>query len=169
MPSLKTLLLALTTLTATIAAPTTTPSNPTTALISKRATYHPSTSTEDDYCGEANPQYTHGSTNPLAADCAALYEAHPGPGYWLVPAAETRAAQDSGADRWTRLAASGSCAFEVRLSRDNDGAGEPGVVDYRFGTNDLRFYVRAHAGEGQAEGGRVEGVQVRVDWRVVSA
>ncbi|KAK3291541.1 uncharacterized protein B0H64DRAFT_409243 [Chaetomium fimeti] len=181
MPSLKTLLLAgLTTLTATtLAAPTTTP-NPTTALISKRATYHPSESAENDYCGEANPRATSGDDRPLVDDCTALRAAHEASGYWLVTAAETRAAQDSGAERWTRLDEKGTCAFEVRLSTDNDGEGEPGVVDYRFGTNDLRFYISAHAGKGNAVDGRVgvssgvwcrrvEGEQVRVDWRVVSS
>ncbi|KAK4034471.1 hypothetical protein C8A01DRAFT_18714, partial [Parachaetomium inaequale] len=136
---------------------------------------HPSPSTEDDYCGEAVPSYTFGPSAPLAADCAALYQANPGPGYWLVPAAETNA-KDATSDRWTRLAVSGTCAFEVRLSRDN----KEGVVDYRFGTNDVRFYIRAHASEGNAEEGRVavrsgvwcrrvEGTQARVDWRVVLA
>ena len=76
-----------------------------------------------------------------------------------------------------RLAASGSCAFDVRLA-GNAG----GVVDYRFGTNDLRFYIRGHASPSQAQDGRVSvssgvycrrlgvndnGGMVFVDWRVV--
>lgn len=184
MPSLKALLLAgLTTLTATtLAAPTTTPHLTTLTTISKRAEYHPSPATENDYCGEANPQLTYGDNTPLAADCKALYEANSGPGYWTVSAAETRALDNAGgADRWTRLAAQGSCAFEVRLSRENDGAGKPGLVDYRFGTNDMAFYIKAHASEGAAKGGRIaarSGVwcrreqgqaQVRLDWRIVRA
>ncbi|KAH6617536.1 hypothetical protein F5144DRAFT_499149 [Chaetomium tenue] len=182
MLSLKTLvvtgLTTLTTLTTTtFAAPTTTPNTPAT-LLSKRADYQ--SSTDDDYCGEANPQYTYGSNTPLAADCKSLYEANAGPGYWSVSAAETRSL-DSSADRWTRLAAQGSCAFEVRLSRENDGEGKAGLVEYRFGTNDVAFYIKSHAGSGAARDGRVgvsSGVwcrrekgeaQVRVDWRVVKA
>ncbi|KAL2172354.1 hypothetical protein VTG60DRAFT_6193 [Thermothelomyces hinnuleus] len=178
-------LLALATLTATgittAAAPT--GSGP----LTRRADYHPSSAPqEDDYCGEAVPRYSHGPSAPLVADCRALPDAHPGPGYWLVTAGETEsreAAAAAGADdRWTRLAASGTCAVEVRLSHQNDAArGGPGVVDYRFGTNDLRFYVRAHLTDANARDGRagissgvwcrrgdVQG-QVVIDFRFVSA
>ncbi|KAL2186895.1 hypothetical protein L209DRAFT_763927 [Thermothelomyces heterothallicus CBS 203.75] len=76
----------------------------------------------------------------------------------------------------------GTCAVEVRLSHQNDAArGGPAVVDYRFGTNDLRFYVRAHLTDANARDGRagvssgvwcrrgdVQG-QMLVDFRFVSA
>jgi hypothetical protein len=185
MPSLKSLLLAgLATLTTTtLAAPTTIPNPTILTTVSKRAEYHPSPQTENDYCGEAATVHvTHGDNTPFAKDCRALYEAHKGPGYWTVSAAETRALDDAaGADRWTRLAAQGSCAFEVRLSRENDSPGKAGLVDYRFGTNDMAFYIKAHASESVAKAGRIgvrSGVwcrrekgqaQVRLDWRIVIA
>ncbi|KAK4120102.1 hypothetical protein N657DRAFT_649449 [Parathielavia appendiculata] len=175
MPSLTKLVLALAVLTTTttLAAPaslttTTTTTTPHQPRLSKRLEYQPSSGAEDDYCGEANPQYTYGPSAPLASDCKAMYEAHPGPGYWLISASET----DN--NNWARLAASGSCAFEVRLGSDNRG----GKVDFRFGTNDVRFYTRSHAGASQARDGRVsvespvwcsrkpaDGM-VAVDWRV---
>jgi hypothetical protein len=140
-------------------------------MLAKRVEYHPAGGGEDDYCGEANPQYTYGSSAPLASDCKAMYQAHPGPGYWAISAGET----DYNSDKWARLAASGTCAFEVRLSHEQ----ENNKVDFRFGTNDLSFYVRAHAKESQAKDGRVSvmsGVwcsrkpadgKVAVDWRIV--
>jgi hypothetical protein len=172
MPSLTKLVLALGALTTALAAPASfhTSSQPTTTL-AKRFEYHPAGGGEDDYCGEANPQYSYGSSAPLAADCRAMYQAHPGPGYWAISAGET----DYNADRWARLAASGTCAFEVRLSHEQ----ENNKVDFRFGTNDLSFYVKAHAKESQAKDGRVSvmsGVwcsrkpadgKVAVDWRIV--
>jgi len=170
MPSLKTLLLTLASLTlpTALAAPSTT-SSP----LSKRATYHPSSPPErDDYCGEAVPTYTYGSSAPLATDCEAMPPLYPGPGYWTVSTAETNAAPD----RWVRLVASGTCAFEVRWN----SATAP-VQDYRFGSNDLGFYVRSHASRYQAQDGRVsvksgvwcsrngtaEGGMASLDWRVV--
>jgi hypothetical protein len=168
MPSLAKLLLALaaTATTLTLAAPTTTSHD-----ITKRATYHPSPATENDYCGEAVPTFLTDASSPLASDCAAIYKAHPGPGYWLVSPAETKANPEG----WVRLGASGSCAFEVRLDQKE-------VVEYRFGTNDLGFYIKSHATEGQGKDGKVEvrsGVWCRrhgfagprggVAWRVVHA
>ena len=167
MPSLAKLLLALaaTATTLTLAAPTTAHD------ITKRADYHPSPATENDYCGEAVPRFLTDDASPLASDCAAIYKAHPGPGYWLVSPSETKANPDG----WVRLGASGSCAFEVRLDQEE-------VVEYRFGTNDLGFYIKSHATEGQGQDGRVEvrsgvwcnrhgyeGQRVGVVWRVVHA
>ncbi len=177
MPSLKALLFTLAaalTLPATLAAPTTRPVSP----LTKRAVYHSTSGADDDYCGEANPQYSTGSTSPLVADCAAIYQNNPGPGYWAISAAETTASTN---DRWVRLAASGTCAFEVRLRPSNNG-GVP--QDYRFGTNDVRFYIQSHASASQAQNGRVSvespvycrrlgindnGGMVFVDWRVTRA
>ncbi|KAK4240093.1 hypothetical protein C8A03DRAFT_13566 [Achaetomium macrosporum] len=150
----------------------------------KRAVYttasSPGTYTKDDYCGEANPAYTSSpSTSPLATDCVALYNAHPGPGYWTISSADTAASEGEGRDGWVRLGQSGSCAFEVRWSSGN-GNGDGEVGEYKFGTNDLRFYIRAHverATEGEKVDGRV-GVSSTVwcdtgsgmgfvDWRVI--
>ncbi|KAK4096348.1 hypothetical protein N658DRAFT_501686 [Parathielavia hyrcaniae] len=176
MPSLTNLVLALAALTSTytLAAPATLTTTNTQPALSKRFSYHPSLPGErDDYCGEANPQYSYGPSTPLAADCQATYQPYPGPGYWLVSAGETNAATD----QWVRLAASGTCAFEVRLSEP--GANQP-QVDFRFGTNDLRFYTKGHASEWYAQDGRVSvrsGVwcsspadgMVTVHWRIVHA
>lgn len=172
MPSLKALLITL----ASFALPTAlaAPITPSTAApaLSKRATYHPSSPPErDDYCGEAVPTYTYGPSAPLAADCQGMPQAYPGPGYWTVSAAETNAAPDG----WIRLVASGTCAFEVRWSWT--GAAQ----DYRFGTNDLGFYVRGHANQAEAQDGRVsvksgvycsrdgtaEGGMIGLEWRVI--
>ena len=177
MPSLKALLFTVTaalTLPATLAAPTTTPASP----LTKRAVYHSAGGGDDDYCGEANPQYSTTSTSPLAADCAGIYQNNPGPGYWAIAAAETTASTD---DRWVRLAASGTCALEVRFRPSNNG-GVP--QDYRFGTNDARFYIQSHASASQSQNGRVSvwspvycrrlgyndnAGMVFVDWRVTNA
>lgn len=171
MPLLTKLLLVMAaTVTAIFAAPTTfQETNPSLPVLIKRADYHPSPSSEDDYCGEANPQYLTDQSSPLASDCAAIYKAHPGPGYWIISAAET----NSKPEPWVRLASSGSCAFEVRL-------GQQTVVEYRFGTNDVKFYISSHATETQGKDEKVEvrsgvwcnrhGVKnerVSVDWRVV--
>lgn len=149
---------------------TTALSAPTTPL-SARADYSPVT--DDDYCGEAAVlHYSYGNSAPLSSDCTKLYQSNPGPGRWAISTAETQSRKAS-ADGWTRLAASGTCAFEVRLA-------QPDVVDYQFGTNDLRFYVRGYAGEGQAQDGRVsasstvlcgrdQGGQAAVEWRVAHA
>ena len=149
MPSLKTLIMALTAA-VTLAAPTanantnTTPSSP----LAKRAVYYSAAEYDADYCGEAVPTYTYGSNTPLVADCAVIYQNNPGPGYWAISAAETNASAD---DRWVRLAASGTCAFEVRLS----SVSHPVAVDYRFGTNDVKFYIQGHATASQAQNGRL--------------
>lgn len=171
--------LAAFTTTTTLAAPTSsdTSTHQTTPqpVLNKRADYHAvSVLGDSDYCGEASPHYSFGDTAPLAADCTALYQANAGPGYWQISPAETSSAPD----RWVRLAASGTCAFEVRQSPD--GGAE--TVEYRFGTNDVRFYIRSHASEYEAKDGRVaanavvacrlEGIprgSARVDWRVVHA
>ncbi|KAL2193343.1 hypothetical protein P885DRAFT_45774 [Corynascus similis CBS 632.67] len=180
MPSLKTLFLSLVAMTTnTITTAFAAPINPPFSVLAKRAEYHPASALrDDDYCGEAVPRYTYGSSAPKVADCQALDDVHPGPGYWLVTAAETRAKEASGEDRWTRLAVSGTCVFEVRLGY-HQSDDELGVVDYRFGTNDVRFYVRAHATDAAARDGRVgvsSGVwcrrgnvqgQVTVEFRIV--
>ncbi len=177
MLSLKALLFTLSaalTLPATLAAPTTTPAS----SLTKRVVYHPASGADDDYCGESNPQYTTTSTSPLAADCAVIYQNNPGPGYWTISAAETTASTN---DRWVRLAASGTCAFEVRLRPSNNG----GVSeDYRFGTNDVRYYLQGDATASHSQNGRVSvespvycrrlgindnGGMVFVDWRVTNA
>ncbi|KAL2257196.1 hypothetical protein VTK26DRAFT_524 [Humicola hyalothermophila] len=159
------------------AAPSTSPAS----ALAKRADYHPvSSKGEADYCGEAVPGYTTNEHSPLAADCQQIARDHPGPGYWRVGAAETAAA---GRDGWVRLAQSGSCAFEVNLDLYYDGQE---VVDYKFGTNDLGFYIRSHANPNEPKlPGRVEvhssvycstsrqkdeeGQMVFVFWRVTRA
>ncbi|KAK3305187.1 uncharacterized protein B0T15DRAFT_531572 [Chaetomium strumarium] len=189
MPSLtRTLLRLLLTLSltpTTLAAPTTPSSLTTRNLLSHRAVVFTQASSsspdgtyiKDDYCGEAKPSYTtttttSSSSSPLAADCVALYNANPGPGYWTISTAAK-----GGEDGWVRLGQSGSCAFEVRWNENGEGVGE-----YKFGTNDLRFYIRAYverAPQGQVVEGRV-GVSSTVwcdtgrgmgfvDWRVVLA
>ncbi|KAK4154066.1 hypothetical protein C8A00DRAFT_14795 [Chaetomidium leptoderma] len=189
MPSPTNLLLALaaTALTIiippTLSAPTTTTTT-TPQQITKRATaasYHPAPPPENDYCIEGSPvTQTYGPSAPLAADCTTLYQANPGPGYWQMSSTQTG---------WTRLAASGTCAIEVRLSSSSTtsastSSGDQGGGEYRFGTNDVRFFIRANAGAAQAREGRVgvsSGVWCRrqqqaaggggglvgVDWRVV--
>jgi hypothetical protein len=183
MPSLTSTLVVLLTLSlspTTLAAPA--PSSPATrGLLSQRAVFtaafSPGTYIKDDYCGEANPSYASSpSASPLATDCVALYNANPGPGYWTVSSADTA----KGKDGWVRLGQSGSCAFEVRWSSSGNEKQPQG--EYKFGTNDLRFYVRTHverAAEGEKVDGRV-GVSSTVwcdtgrgmgfvDWRVVLA
>jgi hypothetical protein len=147
------------------------------AALTKRADYHPVDALGlADYCNEAVPRYTYGPNAPLVTDCQAIPVANPGLGYWAVSGAEQTA---KGAERWVRLAASGTCAFEVRMDPEaTDVAG-----DFRFGTNDLGFYIRSHAGQGDAQDGRLEvragvwchttraagGKMVEVNWRVVHA
>jgi hypothetical protein len=176
MRSFSLLLLALTGTTTTLAAPAATfhavTPNPAASLagLSKRATFY--SNNDDDYCGEGSPTYYTDASAPLAADCKALVAANAGPGYWVVSAAETTA---EGPEAWIRLAASGTCAVDVQWSDGNRFFGI-GLQDYRFGTNDLQFYVNSYALENVADG-RV-GVQpdsvycysgtqmVYVNWRV---
>ncbi|GAB1319721.1 hypothetical protein MFIFM68171_09931 [Madurella fahalii] len=133
------------------------------------------------YCSEADPDYSYGPDQPLAADCQALASRWPSGsggqtsvlGYWSVAAGEMAAAPE----RWVRLAQQGSCALDVRLSRESHPAVDRG---FRFGTNDLGYYLRRHASEGVAQDGRVgawspvicrsEGQgqpALRVQWRIV--
>ncbi|AEO64712.1 1784e81b-ecdc-4233-989d-25db7792550f [Thermothielavioides terrestris] len=179
MPSLITTLLLVLAASFTLAAPTASPASP--ALLSKRATYHTTnrpTDYRDDYCGEATPVFTTPSNAPLVSDCLAIAAAYPGSGYWIVAAGETAASADS---RWVTLAAHGSCAFQTRWAYDNDAAGRAAPEDYRFGTNDLRFYVTQYYTQhaDQAVDGRLQaaaevqcytGSEIAfVEWRVASA
>lgn len=143
MPSLtNTILLALAACTPfALAAPSFhTSTEPTT--LAKRADYYPVTALGyADYCGEADENYKTNDNSPLIADCQQIPKDHPGYGYWLITVAETNALGSNG---WVRLAQSGTCAFEVAWVFSNSN-GE--VVDYKFGTNDLGFYIRSYAHE----------------------
>lgn len=171
-----TLLLALTAR-LTLAAPTTTP-NPLT-ILTTRATYQPGAPSEDDYCGEAVPSYWYTDSAPLMSDCLAIPAAHPGPGYWTVSADDTNASSDL---RFVRIATSGTCAFEVRWAYDNDDQNPPLPVQaYRFGTNDLQFYINSYYAQGsdQSVNGRLEcagnvecwtgSVMGVIGWRLIGA
>ena len=151
MPSLSTLLLTLGAAALTLAAPSpsirsTIKTSPSTPFTLSRRTIGYTSSNNNDFCGEATPAYLFGPEQALATDCIQITKDHPGPGYWTIPASVTQAA---GAERWVRLAASGTCAFEIRQALHE------AVTDYNFGTNDLGFYIRSHAAPYLAQDGRL--------------
>ena len=90
---------------------------------------------DDNYCGEsAQVTETFGNDKPLAADCRVIASRYSDPvrGFFTV------LPSDIGADGWVTLDSYRTCAFKTYL---ND---QPAPIPYRFGSNDIRFYITVY-------------------------
>ena len=161
-----------------------TESTNTTTLI-KRTQFYPGNQKagEDDWCEKYQMgQFTRGNSNRAkSADCEAILQDIPTPGYWLITLDDTKAHEKNG--RWVQIAKHSTCAFDVRLSKAYKQDRPENMWDFKFGTEDMWWAISNYAWDPDTKDGTVQvwsglwchpkvkhhGKQMRVDWRMVHA